>query len=813
MELWRHFARRNRVALRVASAAALLLVALAAAAFVRIARERDLAQKSQLAAERELRRSEGVVASRLSPEPLRRLEALALGVRAVAPELRLGDQPAPEALQGLLDALTAGPIGVPLRHQGAIVQFASTPDGALLLAVDDARQVLVFDARSGERRSLFTTSLPEPQRIAASPDGHHAVVCGNDPAFELFDLLTGQRQRQETKNDVAVCTFRPDGRLLIGAEDVTVRDPTTLAVERRLPSATPVSAIAQQPGGVLAVGSFDGAVVLWPAQRQPRTLRASGPLPRGLRFDPAGRWLLVFDADQGIRQLSLTELPAPPPRLLHRTEEGNSSGFYASPDGRILAAPRFELDGRNHTALLAGPEAAPQPPRDVRGGALAWSPDPRWFLAEDKGPLWLVDAASGGAVLSLPLHTDEALAHFAGPLLATASRDGPAALWDLATGEETGMLLGHTGALVLVQPLARGLLPDQSGARALTASLDGTARLFKLSTGEEEALLAEGTPLLAATVATGAFLAVGGLDGTLRATLLGGAPFGADLAPGGGPVAVVASAPSPAPGVLRLAAGALDGRLQLLLGQGGVRELVHTSGAVTALAFAADGGRLASGHADGSTHLWELGGREAAVLPDTEPTDEPGDHDGHAHLAFFGASLLAGRPAGHTLVLDAQTLALRGRLDGRLLASGAAALSPDGARAVTASGEGLVFVHSLPAPGQAQPGMPLRLEGHRTAVLSAAFSPSGKRLVTGAIDGNVRVWDLTTGRGLVSLGAPGLGPATAVAMPDDDHALAGHASGALRLHPVTAAAALQRACGLLRRFAREEASGPDCAGR
>ena len=770
VELWCHFVKRNRVALRVAVAAVVLLLLGAAGAFVRISRERDLAQQSQLKAERELRRSEGVVASRLAPDPLRRLEALRLAVRAVAPELRAGEEPAPEAFQGLLDALTAGPLGRPLRHQGAIVRYASTRDGRLLLAVDDARQVLVFDARSGERLQSWSTTLPEPQQLAASPDCRFAVVCGFDPAFEVFQLETGKRLREDTKNDVSVCDFLEDGRLLIGAEDVTVRDPATLAVERRLSSATPISSLAHRPGGELAVGSFDGKVLLWPAQGQPRTLRAGGPLPRQLQFDPAGRSLLVFDADQGIRQYSLTETPAPAPNLLHRTEEGNSFGFFTSPDGRFLAAPRFELDGSHLTTLLAGPAVPPRPAREVRGMAIAWSPDPRWFLADDKGPLWLLDAESGGRVLSLPAHTDEVLAHFAGTMLATASRDGVATLWDLTPGEETGMLLGHTGEITLLRPGAAGLL--------VTTGLDGTARTFQLASGGQRGQASAGVEFLAtASQRHGPLIAVGTLGGRLSLARA------ADLA---------------GPG----REGSLHGI-----------ELPAGFGAVTALAFSADDARLASAHADGSTHLWDVAtASHLAALPDTEPTDEPGDHDGHSHLSFAGDALLAGRPLGHTLVLDALTLAPRGKLDGRLLASGPAALSPDGARVVTGNGEGVVFVH--PVPGAVGAGQPsLRLEGHRAAVLAAAFTVSGRRLVTGAIDGSVRVWDLTAGRAAATIHTPDLGPTTAVAMPDDDHALAGHASGALRLHPSSPAAALQRACALLRRFAQPEAAGPDCAGR
>jgi WD40 repeat protein len=825
VELWRHYVKRNRVPLRIAAIAVVLLLLGAAAAFLRISRERDLAQKSQHQAEHELRRSEGVVASRLAPDPLRRLEALRLAVGAVAPELRDGEPPAPEAFQGLLDVLTAGPLGRPLRHQGAVVRYATTRDGKLLLAIDDAKQVLVYDARSGERLQLWHTTLPEPQQLAASPDGRFAVVCGFDPAFEVFDLQTGRRLREDTKNDVSVCDFLADGRVLIGAEDVTVRDPATLAVERRLPSATPISSVAHRPGGELAVGSFDGKVLLWPAQGQPRTLRAEGPLPRQLKFDPGGRSLLVFDADQGIRQFSLTEIPAPAPRLLHRTEEGNSFGLFTSPDGRFLAAPRFELDGSHHTTLLGGPDSPARAPREVRGMAIAWSPDPRWFLADDKGPLWLVDAESGGTVLALPAHTDEVLAHFAGSMLATASRDGVATLWDLTPGEETGMLLGHTGEIrTLVSFEAK---PEQ----VVATSLDGRASTFRIADGHGS-FSDSGSELLAAASEQGVRLsALGGLDGSLRP--YAGQQQRLALPVHLGPVAVVAAGrrlapareqdPEPRARIL-FAAGSLDGRLLLLRHEDleapaepgsskrGI-ELESKAGAVTALSFSADDSKLASAHADGSTHLWDLvTATHLASLPDTEPTDEPGDHDGHSHLAFAGDALLAGRPLGHTLVLDARTLAPRGKLDGRLLASGAAALSPDGARVVTGNGEGVVFVHPVPGPAGAGQAA-LRLEGHRAAVLSAAFSPSGKRLVTGAIDGSVRVWDLTTGRAAAAIHTPDLGPATAVAMPDDDHALAGHASGALRLHPASPAAALQRACALLRRFAQAEGAGPDCAGR
>src|SRR5205085_132381 len=48
-------------------------------------------------------------------------------------------------------------------------------------------------------------------------------------------------------------------------------------------------------------------------------------------------------------------------------------------------------------------------------------------------------------------------------------------------------------------------------------------------------------------------------------------------------------------------------------------------------------------------------------------------------------------------------------------------------------------------------GIPfLGLMGHTSAVTSAAFSPDGSRIVTGSRDQTAKVWDATTGTGLVT---------------------------------------------------------------
>ena len=67
------------------------------------------------------------------------------------------------------------------------------------------------------------------------------------------------------------------------------------------------------------------------------------------------------------------------------------------------------------------------------------------------------------------------------------------------------------------------------------------------------------------------------------------------------------------------------------------------------------------------------------------------------------------------------------------------AVTPDGTRAVSGSGDGTVRVWDLVA-GREQ----AVLAGHRGQVFAVALTPDGTRAVSGGEDAWVRVWDLAT---------------------------------------------------------------------
>jgi WD40 repeat protein len=78
----------------------------------------------------------------------------------------------------------------------------------------------------------------------------------------------------------------------------------------------------------------------------------------------------------------------------------------------------------------------------------------------------------------------DAYAERCGTLVATASFDGTAKLWDASTGQELLTLSAHSGPVISIS-----FSPD--GTRLATGSLDGTVRVYTLLLDELVALAQE----------------------------------------------------------------------------------------------------------------------------------------------------------------------------------------------------------------------------------------------------------------------------------------------------------------------------------
>jgi WD40 repeat protein len=193
-----------------------------------------------------------------------------------------------------------------------------------------------------------------------------------------------------------------------------------------------------------------------------------------------------------------------------------------------------------------------------------------------------------------------------------------------------------------------------------------------------------------------------------------------------------------------------------------VATLVGHEGPVTSARYSADGARVVTAsceesfdvvRCDRTARVWDAhDGRMLLVLP----------HDHAVRDARFSADgktvlTISGRVA---TLWDAVTGERRFGLTGHARDVHGAALSPDGARVVTASLDGTARVWD------AHDGaLLLTLVGHEKEVESAAFSPDGKEIVTADWAGVARTWDAETGASKLVLHASRSALRSAVFMP------------------------------------------------
>jgi WD40 repeat protein/serine/threonine protein kinase/tetratricopeptide (TPR) repeat protein len=472
---------------------------------------------------------------------------------------------------------------------------------------------------------------------------------------------------------------------------------------------------------------------------------------------------------------------------------------------------------------------------------VAYSPDGKLIASAGGGnPYWqtqgpdsvkpgeviLWDAATGRRVRTLEGHRHN-VDHLAfspdGKVLATASLDGTARLWDVAGGKELsrktvaagahGVAFSPNGELLAVGggdgvlrvwevgsgrgrlTIHPGDLPAPSlaftpdGRRLVSAPSNsawaggGRAKVWDLATGQE-ALPLDTPAVFSSTLAVspdGRYLAAADVPAVIKLWDLNSGRIVRTLTGHQGYVQGLAFSPDG----LFLASSSDDSTVRVWVADTGKEALVYRGHAqsVRSVAFSPDGTRLVSGGIDGTVKVWDLTLHpEFASLQADQVRNMSNEIEALAFgpdgrsltLAQMGGAVATFHPTEHTL-LDYHTVDLTRKW---LTPAEPACLDADGRWLAGVSQEGPTVVKCWDAASGAERVV---LRGHTAPAFHVTVSRGARRIATGTtrtprLDqaGEVKVWDGATGRPLFELAEKGLGVTRLALSPEGDRlALAG----------------------------------------
>lgn len=240
-------------------------------------------------------------------------------------------------------------------HRDNILDAKFSPDGATLATCSYDKMVKLWNVATGAERFNLKDHVDAVYAVAFSPDGAMLASAGGDRTVKLWNPATGERIQTLSDSTDAVFTlaFSPDGKIVAaGGADKMIRLWAADAASQKF-SATSVT------GSTLLKSSFahDAGVLR-------------------LLFSPDGARIFTTSEDRTIKVWDAATLLED---HHHEAQPDWVMSLALSPDGRLLAAGRFDATGAIYDAVAGKPLASLVPGMDLAmaaPGALPVEPAP-----------------------------------------------------------------------------------------------------------------------------------------------------------------------------------------------------------------------------------------------------------------------------------------------------------------------------------------------------------------------------------------------------------------------------------------------------
>ena len=493
----------------------------------------------------------------------------------------------------------------------------------------------------------------------------------------------------------------------------------------------PVSALASSTNGdMLVSGSHDNSIKIWNVRnlKNSVTLRGHSAPVISLSVSPNGKLLASAGEDN---KVFIWDLAA------HKTNqviEAREAKVAFSPDSKLLAIAHtrairiWDVEAQKELATI--PEIAAR---------VAFTPDGKSLASGNfiKDAIRLWDPLTGkeqrvlentGTTAAISISND-------GRLLAKSNTRSEVSIWNLPTGELIAPPFeAHQARLwdLVFSPDSRLLA---------TASSDRTARLWDPLSSQEKARF-RGNPgevWALAFIDDGNLLATGGKEENIKI-------WRTD--PKGEQDVITSAFPGPIPPVF-----SPDGKLlaavkdfpQVGIWNVPTKELkLYLTNELAALGFSDDGKNLYTLGATNALNVYDI---DSGSLLKSVPLQRSQVDTSRAVLSPNG-KIFVTRSSGQITFWDANTGEPIETIQAHLQSVWEMCFSSNGQLLLTASGDRTAKVWDTHTRR-----LRFTLASHKDVVYSAVFSPDDKLIATGSSDNTAKIWAATTGQELVTLSA------------------------------------------------------------